>query len=82
MWTAVFWKGAAERAIKTLAQTMLALWFVGDRMMNVYEVDWMTSLGVGAGALVGSLLTSLISAGMGPEGTPSLVEDRPSYTDQ
>lgn len=78
MWTAEFWKGAGERAIKTLAQTMLALWVVGDRMMNVYEVDWMHSLGIGAGALIVSLLTSLLSAGVGPQGTPSLVDDRSS----
>lgn len=76
MWTATFWKATAERAVKTLAQTMLALWVVGDGMLNVFEVDWANSFGVGLGALVVSLLTSLLSASVGPSGSPSLVADQ------
>lgn len=73
MWSGSFWKAAVERAIKTLAQTMLALWLVGDQMLNAFEVDWSNSFGVGVGALVVSFLTSLVSAPVGPEGSPSLV---------
>lgn len=77
MWTRTFWLAASERAIKTLAQTMLALWLVGDQLLNVFEVEWTSSLGVGLGALLVSFLTSLLSAGVGPDATPSLVDESP-----
>lgn len=73
MWTALFWKAAAERAVKTLAQTMLALWVVGDQLLNVFTVNWLDALGVGAGAMLVSVLMSLLSAGVGPADDPSLV---------
>lgn len=73
MWTGSFWKAAVERAIKTLAQTMLSLWLVGDQMLNAFVVDWGSAFGVGLGALIVSFLTSLVSAPVGPDASPSLV---------
>ncbi len=75
MWTRTFWLAAAERAVKTLAQTMLALWVVGDQVLNVFTVDWSASFGVGLGAMLISILTSLLSTGFGPTNSPSLVDE-------
>lgn len=63
MFTTVFWKDAAERAIKTIAQTLLALWLVGDVAFNALSVDWTEALGIAVGAAILSVLTSIVSAG-------------------
>lgn len=73
MWTAGFWRGAVERAVKTAAQAGLAFFVVGET--GIADVDWATVGGVAAVAAVASVLTSLVSAPFGPEGTPSLVYD-------
>ena len=73
MWTVGFWKGAAERAIKTAAQAGLAFFVVGET--GIADVDWATVAGVGVVAAIASILTSLVSAPFGPDGTPSLVWD-------
>jgi len=78
MWTAEFWKASAERAIKTIAQTMLALWLVGDVAFNILTVDFGQAAGIGLGAAVLSLLTSVASAGVGPANSPSLVAETPA----
>lgn len=72
MWTRMFWQAAAERAIRTMAQTLLALW-LSDDVFNVLSVDWLNALGVALGAAVFSLLMSLVPAG--PDGSPSWVRD-------
>lgn len=59
MFTLAFWRAAAERAIRTVAQTMLALWLVGDVAFNALSVDWAEALGIGLGAAVLSILTSI-----------------------
>lgn len=76
MWDRTFWLAATERAVKTLAQTMLALWVVGDQILDVFKVDWVSSIGVGLGALLVSFLTSVVSVGVGPSHSPSLVAER------
>lgn len=65
-----FWIAASERALKTLAQTLVAL--IGANAVSVMELDWAQMLGVAATAAVVSVLTSLASAPFGNSG-PSLV---------
>jgi hypothetical protein len=60
MGSKAFWLDAAERAVKTLAQTVVALVTAGQ---VVWDVDWTEALGVGATAAAISLLTSIASAG-------------------
>lgn len=77
MFTAPFWKAAGERAIRTVAQTLLALWLVGDVAFNAVAVDWGQALGVGAGAGILSLLTSLTAEWVQPATGPSLGTEKP-----
>lgn len=65
-----FWKDLTERAIKTFAQTLLAVLAVG---VPVWEMEWVSALGIAAGATVLSVLTSVASAGAGNHDTASLV---------
>lgn len=74
MWTAGFWKSALERAIKTFAQAALAL-LTGDGL-GVLDVDWATVASVGALAAGASVLTSIVSLGFGPAGSPSVVDTK------
>jgi hypothetical protein len=70
-----FWKATAERAVKTLAQTLLSVLVVGGVVLNLFEVDWLNALGIGLGAMVVSVLTSLLSAFVGSSDSPSLVSE-------
>lgn len=67
-----FWAGAFDRAIKSFAQMLLVLWGASD-VFNIFDVNWVQSLGVAAGALVISLLTSIISAPIGDRGTTAVL---------
>ena len=51
-----FWRGAAERAIKTGAQVLASLITVGQA---ITEINWPGALAITATAAVASLLTSL-----------------------
>jgi hypothetical protein len=73
MWSIGFWKGVAERAIKTAAQAGVAFFVVGQT--GIADVDWATVGGVAVVAAIASALTSIASAPFGPDGTPSLVWD-------
>lgn len=66
-----FWKLAAERAVKTFAQTAVAL--IGAEAFDIIAFDWAALGSVAAGAAVVSVLTSVASARIGEEGDPSLV---------
>ncbi len=72
MFTAAFWTGAFDRALKSFAQMLLILWGASD-VFNIFEVNWVQTLGVAAGALVISLLTSIISAPVGDRGSTSMM---------
>jgi len=60
IWTTDFWRGAAERAIKTVAQSLVAV--IGVAGTGLMDVDWVAALSVAAAAGLASLLTSLSSA--------------------
>ena len=54
-----FWKAAAERAIKTFAQSILAL--LGTGSVGITTLDWKGIASVAATAALASILTSLAS---------------------
>lgn len=72
MWTTAFWTGTLDRAVKSFAQALILLWGA-DAGFSVLSVDWRSALGVGAGAAVLSMLTSLVSNRVGSPGTTSLL---------
>lgn len=72
MFNAAFLKAALERAVKTVAQTLLALWGAG--VFDILHVDWASAFGVSVGAGVLSVLTSVVSLPVGPAGSPSVVD--------
>lgn len=67
-----FWKAAGERAVKTLAQTLVAL--IGANAVSVMDLDWGQMLGVAGTATILSVLTSIASANFGNTG-PSLADE-------
>lgn len=52
-----FWVGAGERAVKTFAQSLVAL--IGTGAVAVHTLDWATMLATAATAAVLSVLTSV-----------------------
>ena len=66
-----FLQETVERAIKTVAQTAVAL--IGAQAFDVLTFDWVALASVAAGAGVVSLLTSIGSGQVGDKDTPSLV---------
>lgn len=59
MYTKEFWKDAAERAIKTFLQAVLAVLMVdGTTLLNA---DWQAGLVMAGTAAAISLITSLVS---------------------
>lgn len=52
-----WWKAAGIRAAKTIAQTAATL--IGGNVVNVFDIDWLTVLGVAATAGILSILTSV-----------------------
>lgn len=66
-----FWLDLAERALKTFAQTLVAVLTVG---VPIWEIDWAEGTGIAATAAVISALTSIGSAGKGDPETASLVD--------
>jgi hypothetical protein len=78
IWTGAFWKAAAERAVKTFAQTEAALLTAAGT--GLLETDFKVSLSVSGMAAVVSLLTSvgsdLVTNGDGPSLTDAEVLPR------
>lgn len=72
MFTARFWRAAAERAAKSSAQALIGLWTL-DVGFDILHADFRLAAGVAAGAAVLSVLTSTVSVGVGEPGTPSLL---------
>ena len=79
MFTATFWKLAAERAIKTAAQTLVLSAGAGAGF-DLYSFDLKAAAIATLGGFVLSILTSIASAPFGTAGTPSLVTIPDSMT--
>jgi hypothetical protein len=67
MFTITFWKDAAERAIRTAAQALLALW--ATDVAGVLAVDWVQAGSVAALAALTSVLMSIVATGVGDRET-------------
>lgn len=53
----VFWAATADRAIRTICQTILAL--IGTAAIGITDVDWLQTFSVAALAGIVSVLTCL-----------------------
>jgi hypothetical protein len=73
MFTIKFWKDAGERAIRTAAQALLALW--ATDVSGVLEVDWVQAASVAALAALTSILMSIVATGVADKGTASFVKE-------
>ncbi|GAA2516545.1 holin [Winogradskya humida] len=71
MLTKKFWLQAGERAVKSAAQALIGL--IPLDQFNVLHADVPLALGVACGALVLSVLTSIVTAGVGEKDDPSAV---------
>lgn len=71
-----FWIDAGERAIRTFAQALLALFGAGA--VDVVHTPWLADIGIAAGAAVLSLLTSIVASGVAGSSTAALVEPAPT----
>jgi hypothetical protein len=60
IWRKEFWKGAAERGIKTFAQTFVGYIVVGTT--GLLDLDYVTAASVAGAAALASLLTSVGNA--------------------
>lgn len=74
MFTKKFWKQAAERAAKSAAQSLIGLWAL-DAGFNVLHADLPMAGGIALGAAVLSVLTSLVTSGIGEPDSPSAVNE-------
>lgn len=68
-----FFKDLAERAIKTFAQSLVAVLLAGGT--GLLDVDWVNALSVAGLALVVSVFTSL-GSGIPGDNTASLVNNK------
>jgi len=72
VFTAPFWKATFERAVKTLAQSLIAVLAVGHT--TILTVDWQQAMAVALTATALSVLTSIASSTGGNPG-PSLASE-------
>lgn len=71
MFSKLFWKDSLERAVKTFAQVLLAL-FAGNQV-DIVNVDWGQAFSVAGTAVLVSFLTSIVSSKVGDSDSASLV---------
>lgn len=73
MFDSRFWIAASERAVKTFAQTLVAL--IGTGAVGVLEIDWLQMLSISATATILSILSSVASSNFGSHPGPSLADE-------
>ena len=54
-----FWSYSGERAIKTFAQTAIAM--IGTNSVGLFDLNWTSILGVSGTAALLSILTSIVA---------------------
>ena len=72
MYDAIYWKSVSERAIKTAAQSGIALFAAGA---TILDIDWSQGAAVVVTATVLSVLSSLASTHLGEFTGPSLASE-------
>ena len=74
IWTKSFWKGLAERAVKTFAQSGVATAVIGvtGNAAGITDINWLQVLSVAALATVLSAVTSIGNADF-TAGTPKAI---------
>jgi hypothetical protein len=75
MFTSLFWKLTAERAVKTFAQTLAGVLVVGGA--TLLSAHWTTALATAGMAAVVSVLTSVGSLKIGTPDSPSVIKNDP-----
>lgn len=75
MFSYMFWRSALERAVKTFAQTLVALFSANG--IGLLNAPWGMALSAAGMAALLSVLTSVASEQVGERGTPSLVPSGP-----
>lgn len=70
MYSSEFWRELIERAIKTMAEALLAWIMVGQ---PIWEMDWKQGFGLAATATVVSILASIASTQVGDPESASMV---------
>ena len=70
-----FWTLSLERAIKSFAQTFVAI--LGVQSTLIQDAPWYTAASTAALAFVLSIMTSIGSLGVGPDHDPSCVRPEP-----
>jgi Putative lactococcus lactis phage r1t holin len=81
MFTQYFWKATFERAVKSFAQSLLAL--LSAQQIGLLDVRWATTLSTAGMVTLLSVLTSLASSQVGNAQDPSaLSSGPPSRPDQ
>jgi Putative lactococcus lactis phage r1t holin len=87
LFVASFWRGLAERAILAATWAFLAVLGVPNVAdgtgFDVRHIGWLDAISIAAGAAILSALKSVVvgGSGIGPTGSPSLVDDRPTPQD-
>ena len=72
IWSSAFWRGAAERGVKTFAQALVAV--IGVGAVGLLDVDWIGALSAALLATVVSVLTSIGNADFTSGQTPVVIE--------
>jgi putative effector of murein hydrolase len=75
MWTKAFWIETADRVIKSFAQGV-AFVFAASQVgeaADAFEFDWDAALAGGLGMAILSLLTAIMSAPFGEQGSPQIL---------
>jgi hypothetical protein len=77
MFTKTFWTMSLERAIKSFAQTFVAM--LGVQSTLIEDAPWYSAASTAAVAFVLSIMTSIGSLSVGPDHDPSVVAAPPGH---